>query len=403
MASLNAIISQLNSNNFETINKRANVLAEKNSITSQLQNHLTCPKCQEALMYTGKILHPVNKEMLTSQLNALNLTETSLNTQITFNNDSVAKHNIDIEAVKKPINAYQTNCNVLAKMETPEKLQAKIADINTRNQQLLKDAEAVNTSTKQTLDEHNKELAIAQARLAALPPSTINVHDLKTSLESKQFKVKDCDKEIGRLQQLIAQVNQVKAEIDEIQKVVGDKKQEAEIYSFWESGFREIKIKIIEEFLPALEDRVNDYLEALKVNMRVDFDTKRAKASAAKKDLEAGMGYKEEFNITVLKSETVSPFNMLSQGERGRVATCAGMALRELTRENGSNIFDFLLIDEIADALDKTGLQELIKLMDEIHGQKLVISHSDSLKELFDQAILVEITDGISGITNQAF
>jgi DNA repair exonuclease SbcCD ATPase subunit len=403
MTIINSEVTTVNNKNLELVTSRGTLLSQKNTITSQLQKHLTCPKCQEALMFDGKALKPIDKVSLTSQLEELNSKEVEINNQITKNNTIIESYNKEITELRAVINQIQNNANTLSRLDTPEKINEKINAIQNRNTQLLKDAEAVNTITKETLDELNKELATAQERVKSLPPSGVNIHDLKVSRETKQFKVKELNKEIGSLQQLITQINQVKAAVEELQKSVGDKKQEAEIYSFWENGFREIKIKIIEEFLPALEDRVNDYLETLKVNMRVDFDTKRAKANTSKKDLAEGMGYKEEFNITVLKSETVSPFNMLSQGERGRVATCVGIALRELTRESGACPFDFLLIDEIADALDQTGLQELLKLMDDIHGQKLVISHSDVLKEQFDQAILVEITDGVSTITNQAF
>jgi len=108
--------------------------------------------------------------------------------------------------------------------------------------------------------------------------------------------------------------------------------------------------------------------------------------------------YKEEFDVKVSMDKEESPINMLSQGERGRVGTCVGMALRDLTRDRGNNIFDFIFIDEIADSMDSTGLMELVKLLDDVPGQKFVISHNEELKNYFDKTITAIRTDGVSRI-----
>jgi DNA repair exonuclease SbcCD ATPase subunit len=57
-------------------------------------------------------------------------------------------------------------------------------------------------------------------------------------------------------------------------------------------------------------------------------------------------------------------------------------------------------MDEIADALDETGLRELIMLLDETPGQKIVISHNDAFKDYFDNKIVVEKTGGVSAIND---
>jgi len=76
------------------------------------------------------------------------------------------------------------------------------------------------------------------------------------------------------------------------------------------------------------------------------------------------------------------------------------MALRELTKERGSNRFDFFFMDEIADSLDESGLRELVSLLDETPAQKLVISHNDGLKNYFETITTVEMTNGVSTINN---
>jgi DNA repair exonuclease SbcCD ATPase subunit len=156
-------------------------------------------------------------------------------------------------------------------------------------------------------------------------------------------------------------------------------------------------LAVINEFLPLFEEKVNENLEKLKVNMRVDFNTHKKKSKVTKKDKEQGTVFKEEFNVKVLmENGDESPLNMMSQGERGRVGMCTGFGLRTMTTEQGNNIFDFVFIDEIADSLDATGLSELVNLLDSINGQKFVISHNEELKNYFDTCITAVRTDGVS-------
>ena len=50
-------------------------------------------------------------------------------------------------------------------------------------------------------------------------------------------------------------------------------------------------------------------------------------------------------------------------------------------------------MDEIADALDESGLRELVHLLDETPAQKLVISHNDRMNSYFDKVITVEMSN----------
>jgi DNA repair exonuclease SbcCD ATPase subunit len=52
--------------------------------------------------------------------------------------------------------------------------------------------------------------------------------------------------------------------------------------------------------------------------------------------------------------------------------------------------------------LDESGLRELVNLLDETPGQKLVISHNNFLKDYFNDRIVVEMTNEISTIRQEA-
>jgi DNA repair exonuclease SbcCD ATPase subunit len=78
------------------------------------------------------------------------------------------------------------------------------------------------------------------------------------------------------------------------------------------------------------------------------------------------------------------------------------MAIRDIANSRSSLSFDFLMADEIVDGLDETGMNEFFKLLRNIEGQKLVISHNDELKALFSSVIKVVRNNGISYIKTAA-
>jgi DNA repair exonuclease SbcCD ATPase subunit len=390
-------ISCMNKSSTECSSANSVLQTELKFITNQLSNNYKCPKCQTSLMMNRNVLLEIN-------LSALQQRKTEIENAIELNNDNLQNNSKIITSLGEEgreilgfLQQYNTKVGVL-NSKSIESVELQIrgneqSTINFTNQNnAIVDQGEVEVKT---LQSEVDTLKLEYAKTPELDPN------IEIALAEEKRKLEFSNREIGQLNRRLDEINGFKIKLEELNKKVSEQKAIADIYGFWEIGFNEIKMNIIDEFLPAFEERVNHYLNKLKVEMAVTFDTQKEKANVTKKDAYLGRVYKEEFNVEVLKGEINIPFGMLSQGERGRISSCVGLALRELTKERGSNIFDFFFMDEIADALDETGLRELIMLLDETPGQKIVISHNDAFKDYFDNRILVEKTGGLSKIDTE--
>ena len=163
-------------------------------------------------------------------------------------------------------------------------------------------------------------------------------------------------------------------------------------YHFWVEGFPSIRRWMIESFLPSFEEQTNSFLNNLEIGMRVRFDTIKEKKSKQNE-------FKEEFDLSIIdENNEKRDLETYSQGESKRIGVCVGFALRELTLNKGYSNFNFLLMDEVIDSLDETGIGEFMNLLNNITGMKLLITHNSDLKSRFGNVIRVTKTEGISDI-----
>lgn len=385
------------------INGQLGALASQaNGLRIQISSHYTCPSCASHLMLVGDKLQPVNMEALSAALAEADTKKSVLTTRLVENTDRKAKLRATSSQQDSVINGYQVNLQTLNRMTKPEVLATEIERLKIRNTEILalhttksQEAESVVLGLKQDLEQ-------AAADLQRIDDNPELVTALRNKVQGLKQQLAEANQVLGQLQSRKQEHLRLSKDIENLTTQFQALDMEIKNYAFWEVGFRELKLNLIDQFLPDFEDRVNSFLSRLRVNLRVSFDTQREKASATKRDHLEGRAFKEEFDVQVFKDDKIPiPYGLLSKGQRGRVGSCVGMALRELTKERGNNLFDFFFLDEVADALDESGLRELVALLEETPGQKLVISHTNFLKDFFQEQVVVEMTNEVSTIVNR--
>lgn len=371
------------------------------SLRGQLTNHYACPQCKTSLMVKDKNLVPVNVEEMTQQLAEAEQKRTNATKAIEEKRGRFTAIEVEMQGHAKKMQAILSEKEVFSRLSDPSILTADITARTQRNEEITKQYNSISTQAQTDVGTMKQEIETLEGKLSEIGKSQYDMKQLNDNIEALQSNIRNILLQIGQLKERTGAIDTAENTLVDLQNKVAEQKKEADIYGFWELGFRQIKMNIIDEFLPDFEDKVNDYLTRLKVDMSVDFDTQKRKAKVSKKDIEEGREFKEEFNVTVYRGEDLLPFGLLSKGQRSRVGSCVGMALRELTKERGSNLFDFFFLDEMADSLDESGLRELVALLDEVPGQKLVISHDDKLKNLIEDTMTVEMTDSVSTVRNE--
>jgi DNA repair exonuclease SbcCD ATPase subunit len=74
------------------------------------------------------------------------------------------------------------------------------------------------------------------------------------------------------------------------------------------------------------------------------------------------------------------------------------LALQDLIASRATKVWKLMVFDEIVDALDATGIQNLIDMLKSIASDTAIyiISHSSDLKQFFDDCMLVVKENGVS-------
>lgn len=187
------------------------------------------------------------------------------------------------------------------------------------------------------------------------------------------------------LDDLVLRVQYVKNSRDKASERVAEVFREAELAeeAVEVFGRKGVRSHILDSVTPFLNARTAEYLNALTDgNIEAIWST-----VAPDKDGEL----KEKFGIDVKSKTGAHSFGALSGGEKRKVRLGCFMALQDLFASRSAKPIDLFMADEIDDALDESGLERLMSLLDERArkgGTVLVISHN-SLRDWIRESITV--------------
>lgn len=113
---------------------------------------------------------------------------------------------------------------------------------------------------------------------------------------------------------------------------------------------------------------------------------------------------RERFAIDVVSAVGAKEFRGLSGGEKRKVRLATSMALQDLVASRATKPIDLYIADEIDDALDDSGLERLMGILDEKareRGTVLIISHN-SLSDWISNSVVVKKEGGKSTMIGSA-
>lgn len=153
-----------------------------------------------------------------------------------------------------------------------------------------------------------------------------------------------------------------------------------------------VRAHILDTVTPMLNERTSEYLGILSDGNLSALWTTLSKT--AKGEL------REKFSIDVTNATGAQTFKGLSGGEKRKVRLACMLALQDLVASRATKPMSLWIGDEIDDALDASGLERLMTILDSKareRGTVLIISHND-LKDWSDQVTTVTKKDGVSSI-----
>jgi len=172
----------------------------------------------------------------------------------------------------------------------------------------------------------------------------------------------------------------------ELQSTINTLKGEYSVYSklknyFGKDGVQSI---IIENVIEELENYSNDTLAKI-------CNEPTSISIQTQKQLDSG-SWTETFEIMVKAGSRTDDFDTFSGGEKFRISLALRLALSNILSKRMGGIIKFLLLDEVSSNLDNKGLEMFINIVKQLSDEMkiLVITHSERLKERFEDIIMVD-------------
>ncbi len=159
-----------------------------------------------------------------------------------------------------------------------------------------------------------------------------------------------------------------------------------------------VRARILDEVTPFLNTQTSKYLTTLSDGNIVA--TWSTLTPAAKKG-----EFKEKFSIEVANTTGGGSFKTLSGGEKRKTRIATALALQDLVATRASKPIDLFIGDEIDDALDASGLERLMIILDEKakeRGSVFVISHNDLADSIRQIMTIEKLANGETRITEVA-
>lgn len=194
--------------------------------------------------------------------------------------------------------------------------------------------------------------------------------ELTKRIEAKQVELDTQDPYVEIITQTVVEKNNLDEKIAEYKKAIDEADAQVPYYEFWIEGFGDdgIRAFIIDELLPALNARINYWLQFLIDNkITLSFDNK--------------------FEATIERNPPDGdPFvyNATSGGERRRINLAISQAFAHVMMLSSGTCPSIISLDEVALNVDVPGVHGIYKMICELakDRQVLVTTHDPNLNDL---------------------
>lgn len=210
---------------------------------------------------------------------------------------------------------------------------------------------------------------------------------LQAQIKSLESSLKDrWERLLKQIEEIIRSLEEDKAQIAMIDQALKQLDLEKAYLTFWEEGFGNTGIKslLLDEIIPQLNTRVAFYANVLMDDeLLIQFDTESLLKSEKLKD---------KFDVGLFRNSTRVEYASCSSGEKRRVDVAILLALQSLVFERGACSSNLIILDEVFDSLDTTGVERVVALLSEEAKDKVifVVSHMAEFRDYFNTELLVK-------------
>lgn len=315
---------------------------------NQLDTNDHCPVCGSPIDNSHKVKEKENME-----------------TQISQEQEKLKQHKENKQKIEDKKRELETKINQLEQMMKEEDLQKQNHDREIQKQY------------QQQQEVYNNISQLENSK-SGLQKPTLNDYLYIEKPDEKLYKKEqnDIDKAIDKHKDKVVQLETKKNKYSNAVDAFGNK------------GIRSVVLDFI---TPFLNERANEYLQTLSgSDIEIEFQTQVKNSKGELKD---------KFDVIVKNSNGGESYKANSAGEQKRIDLSISFAIQDLIMSKDDISTNIALYDECFDGLDTIGCENVVKLLKDrlkTVSTIFVITHSESLKPLFENVITMVKEDGVS-------
>ncbi|MEA5619191.1 SMC family ATPase [Cronbergia sp. UHCC 0137] len=270
--------------------------------------------------------------------------------------------------------------------------QQQYPQLQTRLQELQ---ESLNIRLTERQNFANQIESIVKQLADSANPSA-QIQALEDKLASRRQQLDDKIAQLGRLEQLIHQLETLQIQCQQEQEQLQNCKKQQRVYQELAQAFGKngIQALMIENVLPQLEAQTNQLLSRLSANqLHVQFVTQKAGRSG--KSSKKNVKLIDTLDILIADARGTRAYETYSGGEAFRINFAIRLALAKLLAQRAGAALQLLIIDEGFGTQDAEGCDRLIASINAISADFaciLTVTHMPHLKEAFQTRIEVSKT-----------
>lgn len=392
----------------ETVRKNRNLRVELASVIDdakvKLNGAITCPKCQHKFVLSSDS----SVEELEKLVKDTEAEWTAAGEEMQDAKDKVQKMEADKVAVNKSksdtmAEIYKIDDKVREHkalvdetLEDCEREQRNLTRVESNIENVKKDIahtqEQIKTCSKSMFDEAFDVID------SAIKKGEAYVDSLKDKKKFAKEAIAQYEESIEELKKPTTDDNQLRLEesLKEYQKKLEEAETaQAEVQAKLNElvqqklYFNQFKTHLANTKIDAISQVINGFLDSVGSDLRVSIDGYRV--------LKSGK-LSEKITVNILRNGVESgSFQKHSCGERARVELASILAIQSLTNascEDGKGL-DFLVVDEVLDGMDESGIMAAADTLNKLHKTSMVITQGH-VAENYPNVLVVRKEGGVS-------
>lgn len=362
---------------------------------------ITCPKCKHEFVLGGNIDVDEAREKLDSLENSVEQCDKDDETKVQQINQLQLEGKSKRESYDSLVEEKRDMQNSVNDAKAAlDSVQYDIAKINNTIKnvelQIIGVEQQINSLRKTMFDEAFDILDDEFNKLEGDSKS------LKTRIETATGQIESFEESIAQQEgtnenDLIDTLKQSKERYDiELQKAISSMEEVSSrlaTLQAQETTFVQFKTHLANQKIDALSHITNDFLEQIGSDIRISFSGYTILKSGKVRD---------KISISLIRDGVdCGSFDKFSAGEQARVNLASILAMHKLTNVHCDDDkgLDLLILDEILEATDESGLANIFDALNRLQITSLVVSHGQ-VAENYPHKLVINKQNGISFIND---